>query len=60
MSRTPDYIRKKYAPLQEKTLQNALAHAITEQFPRIGGPRTIRRAIDSVSRTPSWSPWSWT
>jgi len=39
MSRTPDYIRKKYAPLQEKTLQNALAHAIAEQFPRIGGPR---------------------
>lgn len=39
MSCTPDYVRKKYGPLQQKTLQNALAHAIAEQFPRIGGPR---------------------
>jgi hypothetical protein len=39
MSRTPDYVRKKYGPLLDKTLQNALAHAIGEQFPRIGGPR---------------------
>ncbi len=39
MSRAPDYVRKKYGPLQEKTLQNALAHTIAEQFPRIGGPR---------------------
>ena len=39
MSRIPDYVRKKYAPLLDKTLQNALAHAIGEQFPRIGGPR---------------------
>ena len=39
MSRAPDYVRKKYAPLLDKTRQNALAHAIGEQFPRIGGPR---------------------
>jgi len=39
MSRVPDYVRKKYAPLLDRTLQNALAHAIGEQFPRIGGPR---------------------
>lgn len=39
MSRAPDYMRKKYGPLQGKTLHNALAHAIAEQFPRIGGPR---------------------
>ena len=39
MSRTPDYIRKKYGPLQDKTLKNALAHAIGTEFPRIGGPR---------------------
>ncbi len=39
MSATPDYVRKHYAPLLAKTLQNALAHEIGEQFPRIGGPR---------------------
>jgi len=39
MSREPDYIRKKYGPLLDKTLQNALAHRIAKEFPRIGGPR---------------------
>jgi hypothetical protein len=39
MSATPDYVRKHYAPLLQKTLENALAHVIGEQFPRIGGPR---------------------
>lgn len=34
-----DYVRKKYAPLLDKTLQNALAHRIGTEFPRIGGPR---------------------
>lgn len=39
MSRKPDYVRKHYAPLLQKTLQNAVSHVIGEQFPRIGGPR---------------------
>lgn len=39
MSREPDYVRKHFAPLLQKTLQNAVAHVIAEQFPRIGGPR---------------------
>jgi len=34
-----DYVRKKYAPLLDKTLQNALAHRIAREFPRIGGRR---------------------
>jgi hypothetical protein len=34
-----DFVRKKYAPLQDKTLQNALAHRIAQEFPRIGGER---------------------
>lgn len=34
-----DYVRKKFAPLLDKTLQNALAHRIEKQFPRIGGYR---------------------
>ena len=39
MSRKPDYVRKHYGPLLQKTLQNAVSHVIGEQFPRIGGPR---------------------
>ncbi len=39
MGREPDYVRKKYGPLLDKTLQNALAHRIGREFPRIGGPR---------------------
>lgn len=35
----PDYLSKHYAPLLQKTLQNAVSHVIGEQFPRIGGPR---------------------
>jgi hypothetical protein len=50
MSRTPDYIRKKYAPLLDKTLQNALAHTIGEQFPRIGGPRAARKRASARRR----------
>jgi len=42
MGRHVDYIRKKYAPLLDKTLQNALAHCIGKEFPRVGG-RRIRR-----------------
>ena len=36
MSSTPDFIRKKFGPLREKTLKNALAHRIAVEFPRIG------------------------
>lgn len=34
-----DYVRKRHAPLKDKTLANALAHRIGSEFPRIGGPR---------------------
>jgi DNA-binding CsgD family transcriptional regulator len=39
MGSRPDYLRKKFGPLQAKTLQNAVAHRICKEFPRIGGPR---------------------
>ncbi|MBW2257808.1 MAG: DUF1670 domain-containing protein [Deltaproteobacteria bacterium] len=39
MGKPVDYIRKKYAPLLDKTLENALAHRIAKEFPRIGGRR---------------------
>jgi DNA-binding CsgD family transcriptional regulator len=34
-----DHLRAGLAPLQDKTLENALAHRIAKEFPRIGGPR---------------------
>jgi len=42
-----DYVRKKFAPLLDKTLQNALAHHIGKEFPRIGGYR-IRRLCAEI------------
>lgn len=38
MSRPPDYIRKKYRPIQDRTLRSALSRLLRTQFPRIGGP----------------------
>jgi hypothetical protein len=39
MGSRPDYIRKKFAPLLDKSLKKALATCIGREFPRIGGPR---------------------
>jgi hypothetical protein len=39
MGSQPDFIRKQFGPLRDKTLKNALAHRIGKEFPRIGGPR---------------------
>jgi len=43
-----DYIRKKYAPLLDKTLQNALAHRIGKEFPRIGGRRIRQLCAEMI------------
>jgi hypothetical protein len=48
MSREPDYVRKHYGPLLQKTLQNALSHLIGEQFPRIGGPRIRQLCAEMI------------
>ena len=47
MSRTPDFVRKKFGPLRDKTLKNALAHQIGLQFPRIG-PRLCQVCAEMV------------
>jgi hypothetical protein len=39
MNPKPDYRHKHYAPMLQKTLKNALAHRIAQDFPRIGGER---------------------
>lgn len=36
-----DFLRKKFSPLKEKGLHAALAHCLTTQFPKIGGPRIL-------------------
>jgi len=48
MARNPDYTRKKYGPMLDKTLTNALAHRIDQEFPRIGGPRIRRLCAELV------------
>jgi hypothetical protein len=48
MSRQPDFIRKKYGPLSDKTLRNALAHRIVKEFPRIGGRRICQLCADMI------------
>lgn len=48
MGRQPDPNRKKYAPLQARTLKNVLAHRIESEFPRIGGPRIRQLCAEMV------------
>ena len=43
-----DYVRKKFAPIQEKTLKNAVAHRIRTEFPRIGGPRISKLCAEMI------------
>ena len=48
MSSQPDFIRKKFGPLRDKTLRNAIAHRISNEFPRIGGPRICDLCADMI------------
>lgn len=48
MSRPVDYVRKKFAPLKQKTLRNAVAHRIRKEFPRLGGPRIVDQCAGLV------------
>jgi hypothetical protein len=48
MSSQPDFVRKKFGPLCDKTLKNAIAHRISTEFPRIGGPRICALCADMI------------
>jgi hypothetical protein len=48
MSSQPNFIRKKFGPLRDKTLGNAIAHRISTEFPRIGGPRICGLCADMI------------
>src|SRR4029077_8629270 len=39
--REPDFVRKKFQPLLDRGLQQALAQRIGKEFPRLGGPRVV-------------------
>lgn len=48
MMRKLDYVRKHFSPLKDKTLRNALAQRIGEEFPRLGGERMLGLCADLV------------
>jgi DNA-binding CsgD family transcriptional regulator len=48
MPRNVDPLRKKFEPLRQKTLKNALAHAIGRDFPRIGGLRIRQLCAEMI------------
>lgn len=48
MSAQPDFIKKKFRPLQDKTLKNALAHRLAQEFPRLGGPRILALCAELI------------
>ncbi|MFQ5464209.1 MAG: DUF1670 domain-containing protein [Phycisphaerae bacterium] len=43
-----DYVRKKFGPLLEKGLKQALVHAIGRDFPRLGGPRILDLCAEMI------------
>jgi len=48
MSSKPDFVRKKFGPIRDKTLRNVVAHRIAKEFPRIGGPRICLLCADLI------------
>jgi DNA-binding CsgD family transcriptional regulator len=48
MASKKDPLRKKYGPLKEKNISNAIAHSIHKEFPRIGGPRIRNLCADMI------------
>lgn len=48
MNPNPDFVRKKFAPLREKTIKNALAHRLRQDFPRLGGDRILNLCAEMI------------
>ncbi len=48
MNPKPDYIRKRYGPMREKSLQSALSHRIAQDFPRVGGERIRQFCAEAI------------
>jgi hypothetical protein len=43
-----DFLRKRYAPLLERNLQQALAHLLGREFPRLGGERILSLCAEMI------------
>jgi len=48
MGRETDFVKKKFGPLREKTLKNAVSHAIGEGFPHVGGVRIKQLCAEMI------------
>jgi len=48
MNNPTDFLRKKFGPLKARNLKNAIAHQITTEFPRIGGPRICSLCAEMI------------
>jgi len=48
MNPKPDYIHKRYSPMREKSLQNALSHRLAQDFPRVAGNRIRQLCAASI------------
>ena len=48
MHNQTDFLRKKFGPLKARNLKNAIAHQITTEFPRIGGPRICSLCAEMI------------
>jgi hypothetical protein len=48
MNPQPDFVRKKFAPMRDKTLQKALAQRLRQDFPRLGGDRILNLCAEMI------------
>lgn len=48
MNPKPDYLHKRYRPMLEKSLKNAISHRIARDFPRIGGERIRQFCAEAI------------
>lgn len=43
-----DFVRKKFSPMREKTLKQALAQRLRKEFPRLGGDRILNLCAEMI------------
>lgn len=48
MNPKPDYLRKRYGPMREKNLKNAISYCIARDFPRVGGERIRQFCAEAI------------
>ena len=48
MSAQPDFIHKRFSPMRQKTLRNALAQRLRREFPRLGGDRILNLCAEMI------------